>query len=434
MRRSIILLTLIMGLTSQVFGQFNGSNGDGFDVAEVSALSLSQSQLAIFDGGSGDGFDVEESLKHVLSGTAVAIFIGGNGDGFAVEESVKNILNGTALAIYFGGNGDGFAFEQSLKNVLGGESVSLFSGGNGDGYVHADSFKNLLDGAIVSIFSGGQGDGFASDTEVVYLIRTVKVNIIAFLQGPIIQPDSPGLMNDDLRALNFLPTTSPYADEVDVDPGIFDPGGISGGGLANDDIVDWVWIELREANSLSKIIGRRSALIQRDGNIVDIDGTSLLSITANPANYYVVVKHRNHMGIMSGNSLALSELPVQIDFSDPITSTFGSNAQLQLTTGKMALWAGDTAGNDNVRFSGSGNDANIIKDHVLGDPANVFNSVTFSSSGYLSSDADLNGTAKFSGAGNDSNILKDNVLSHPGNGFGTSTYTIDSTVPPANEN
>ena len=435
MRRSVILLTLAMGLTAQVFGQFNGSNGDGFDVGESVKLVLSGSSAAIYSGGNGDGYAMEESIKNILNGEIVAIYFGGSGDGYAMEQSLKNVLGGEAISIFFGGDGDGYVEAEAFKNLLDGAILSIFSGGQGDGFSTEMSIKLVLNGdSLSSIYFGGDGDGFAMDANTVYLIRSVKFNAIALLQGPLLQPDDPGWMNDDLRELNLLPSTSPYADDLDVIPGTFDPGGINGGGLPADDIVDWVWIELREGNDPTKLIGRRSALIQRDGDIVDIDGLSSIAITANPANYYLVIKHRNHMGIMTGSPLALSEIPIQIDFTDPITTTFGSNAQVLLPSGKMALWSGDAAGDNNVRFSGAGNDANIIKDHVLADPANAFNSVTFSSFGYLSSDVDLDGTAKFSGAGNDSNILKDNVLSHPGNGFGSSTYTINNTVPPASDN
>ncbi|NNK88807.1 MAG: hemagglutinin protein, partial [Flavobacteriaceae bacterium] len=138
------------------------------------------------------------------------------------------------------------------------------------------------------------------------------------------------------------------------------------------------------------------------------------------------------MAVMTGNTYGLSETTTPINFTDNAFVSFGSNAQLLLVTGEHALWAGDAKANGQVRFSGADNDTNSIKDHVLADPGNGFNSVTYTSTGYLQIDINMNGSGRFSGSGNDSNIIKDNVLAHPGNGFNSVTYIINPTVPPGN--
>ncbi|NND51885.1 MAG: hemagglutinin protein, partial [Flavobacteriaceae bacterium] len=245
------------------------------------------------------------------------------------------------------------------------------------------------------------------------------------LQGPILDPQVPGQMNDDLRVSGYLPTTSPYSDNATTAASVFNVTG-------NNAIVDWVWLELRAANDNTKLIYARSALVQRDGDVVDLDGISRVAMRAAPTNYFLVITHRNHLGAMSDSAIGLSETPVGVDFTDNTFSTFGSNAQVQLASGEMALWTGDTNGANQIRFSGSGNGTNIIKDHVLADPANGFDSVTFSSMGYLNIDLNLDGIGRFSGSGNDSNIIKDNVLAYPDNGFNSVTYIIEATVPPGN--
>jgi len=260
----------------------------------------------------------------------------------------------------------------------------------------------------------------------------ILVDPQVFLQGPILQPATPGLMNDDLRIAGHLPVLSPYPDLALVAASVFNNGGTSGTGLAQDDIVDWVWLELRAANDNTKLINARSALVQRDGDVVDLDGISNVLMRAAPTNYFLIIDHRNHMGAMSDTTIGLSETPTTVDFTNNAFATFGNNAQVVLGSGDTALWAGDTDNSNKIKFSGSGNGANVIKDHVLADPANGFNSVTFSSTGYLNIDVNLNGFGKFSGSGNDTNVLKDNVLAHPGNGFNSVTYTISATVPASN--
>jgi len=260
---------------------------------------------------------------------------------------------------------------------------------------------------------------------------SVLIDPKVFLQGPLLNPTVPGLMNDDLRFASLLPTTSPYSDNAEVATSVFNAGGSSGTGLAQNDIVDWVWVELRAANDNTKLINEKSALLQRDGDVVALDGVSNLIMMAAPTNYYVAVKHRNHLGTMSSSaSFGLTEVAATVvDFKSNAVPTFGSNARVDLGSGVMALWTGDTNNGNQIKFSGAGSNANIIKDAVLADPGNGFNSVTYTSSGYLLIDINLDGKGKFSGAGNDSNIIKDNVLAHPANGFNSPTFTINNTVP-----
>jgi len=251
----------------------------------------------------------------------------------------------------------------------------------------------------------------------------IKIDPKFFLQGPSLNPASAGLMNDDLRMNSFLPTTSPYADAATCNAAVFSVTG-------NDAIVDWVWIELRAANDNTKRINGKSALLQRDGDVVGLDGVSDVIMTAGPTNYYVVVKHRNHIGAMSASTIALKEdTATVVDFTNSVFSTYGSNAQVVLGSGDTALWAGDTNHTGQVRFTGALNGSNIIKDAVLADPSNVLNFITYSASGYLDIDVNMNGIGKFSGENNDSNILKDNVLAHPANVLNFATYTINTTVP-----
>lgn len=299
-----------------------------------------------------------------------------------------------------------------------------------------------------SIDSGG-ASASAGDIQILYTIGEVNVQEITtpsssisegfinaelrilidpkvFLQGPLLTPLSAGLMNDNLRLNNLLPTTSPYQDGATCNASVFNTTG-------NNAIVDWVWLELRAANDNQRLINARSALVQRDGDVVDTDGTSSIIMQAAPTNYFVVVKHRNHLGAMSSATINLSDdTSTVVDFTNTGFSTFGSHAQAILSSGSTALWAGDTNADNSIIFSGGNNDVNTIKDYILADPSNVLNFITYASLGYLIQDADLNGLARFSGSPNDSNVIKDNVLNHPSNILNLPTFIISTTVPPNN--
>jgi hypothetical protein len=237
----------------------------------------------------------------------------------------------------------------------------------------------------------------------------IQIDPKAFLQGPLLNPETAGLMNDDLRSGSYLPTTSPYSDNATVNASVFTVTG-------NDAIVDWVWIELRAANDNTKLINGKSALLQRDGDIVGLDGVSNLLMNAAPTNYFVVVKHRNHLGAMSSNIIALSESSTTVvDFKDAAFSTFGVDAQIVLGSGDKALWAGNVNSDDRVRYQGSSNDANSIKDLVLAHPSNGSGNNLFFYFDYDNADINMDGRVRYQGSGNDANIIKDIVLGHPGN-------------------
>ena len=135
-----------------------------------------------------------------------------------------------------------------------------------------------------------------------YVLLPAKV----FLQGPF----QNGLMDDQLRANGSLPLTDPYA------PPNFIHVGTGGESVAptvfavtgTEAIVDWVFLELRDKSDNTTVVAARSALVQRDGDIVDVDGVSpVLFTNIVPGDYFVVVRHRNHLAIMTGGTVQLDQ-------------------------------------------------------------------------------------------------------------------------------
>ena len=122
------------------------------------------------------------------------------------------------------------------------------------------------------------------------LFMNIRISPIVFLQGASTNPNTgeESLMRDDLRIASsvLIPTTSPY-DSTTCDPTVFTTSG-------TDAIVDWILIELRDANDASSVLVSQSALLQRDGDIVATDGTSPVTINSPSGDYYVAIRHRNH--------------------------------------------------------------------------------------------------------------------------------------------
>jgi hypothetical protein len=160
-----------------------------------------------------------------------------------------------------------------------------------------------------------------------------------FLEGPY---DGAGKMKDDLRVKTLIPTTEPYT-------GLAGFTHSSGGGgettaatvlntTGNNAIVDWVFIELKDATTPANIF-TRSALLQADGDIVDVDGVLPLSIALPLGSYFITVKHRNHVGLKTV-AVPLNSTASVLDLTNAV-SPIGFSARKTLSDGKMGLWAGD---------------------------------------------------------------------------------------------
>ncbi|MEP1486867.1 MAG: lectin-like protein [Algibacter sp.] len=248
----------------------------------------------------------------------------------------------------------------------------------------------------------------------------ITVSPKVYLQGAFLNPNQgeEDLMRDDLRVAGLLPTVSPYDDALRTDSLTFLDGFFA---TINDNIVDWVWVELRDATDNTNVIDGQSALLQRDGDVVGIDGVSPLSFSQPADNYYIVIKHRNHLGIMSNSAIDLNGTATVVDFTDGSTATYGSNAQATfgMPTGIQGMWAGDADSDGNVNFSFDGN--KVLLDLLL-----HLNNTTFSSSyteadGYLDADIDLNGNISLQ---DDLNNLLLNVLFYPSNTSFSSSYGL----------
>src|SRR4030095_7739138 len=138
-----------------------------------------------------------------------------------------------------------------------------------------------------------------------------------------------GDMKYQLRAAGIIPLGDPY-------PGIatFAHSGSGGGetvasadlsNLAGNFIVDWVFAQLHRSSD-NVVISTEAVLLQRDGDVVDVDGTGAVVNQINFAgelagNYYVSIRHRNHLGVRSAGLLGLLRTSTTVlDFRGSLAS------------------------------------------------------------------------------------------------------------------
>ena len=167
----------------------------------------------------------------------------------------------------------------------------------------------------------------------------IKLNTKVLLAGPY----RDGIMNTSLNSNNLLPLSQPY----NISPWNY-PGTESVSNIP-ENVVDWILLEIRTSTEASSVQCRKAAFVRNDGFVVDLDGISPVIITnVQEGNYYIVLKHRNHLAIMSSVIVNLSSTGILYDFTSSQTSAYGTGSLKNLGGGKFGMWAGDANGNGTI--------------------------------------------------------------------------------------
>lgn len=180
-----------------------------------------------------------------------------------------------------------------------------------------------------------------------------------------------GAMSTDLSDNNLLPTSQPFANST------FNYNGNESFVNPPPLTVDWILVELRDANNESLVLDRRAALVNDDGDIMDTDGNLGISFDSNnTGSYFVVIHHLGHVSIMSDSPLTL---PLSSVFAFDSSNVKNGSVQMKTVDNKDVMISGDYDNNNTVNFS----------DFILWlDNNNALNT-------YASFDADGNGTINF---------------------------------------
>lgn len=222
-------------------------------------------------------------------------------------------------------------------------SISLsISGGNGDYTIQWSDGQT--DAALANLGVGTHtvevfdSRGCSQMAEFFIGQEAVPATLQVFLQGAY--NTSNGLMNDGMREKFLLPNIDPYLNTHQAAPGVFDVTG-------NDAIVDWLLIELRDDATPKTVQYLRPVLLQRDGDIVDLDGISAPQFEGlRHGLYHMVIRHRNHMPIMSTNPFLLTDTGLIYNFSeqDSYTGVAGFG-QYPADNNTWVMYSGDATQN-----------------------------------------------------------------------------------------
>jgi endonuclease I len=124
-----------------------------------------------------------------------------------------------------------------------------------------------------------------------------------------------------------------------------------GGGFSST-TVDSVNIEIRNAPTAAASTVRefRGAWLDSTGNIYSLEFTSPGGM------YYVIVRHANHLPIMTSAAIPISTLPGGYDFTISQSSAYGTEPMKQVAPNVFAMYAGDANASEVV----SASDANAV--------------------------------------------------------------------------
>lgn len=267
--------------------------------------------------------------------------------------------------------------------------------------------------------------------------------------------DGSPLMRDDLRVnpfdgKNYIPTDDPYtfpvgildftANYPKVGPALLSENQVIADSAAvfgvtgQDAIVDWVFVEIRDKSNVTNILGSRAGLVQRDGDVVDLDGVSDLRFKGvNADSFYVVVNHKSHLGAMSllvsnGEVVDFRSLDQPLfDFGvHPVTGLdyTGLATNNNVKAGYRTLWAGDFDGNGVVKYENPFDDHNMLFFTVVTLLGNELGTSNYDFGyTYAESDYNMNGKVKYDNPNDDKNMLFYQVIAYPLNEQAMSNFS-----------
>ncbi len=241
--------------------------------------------------------------------------------------------------------------------------------------------------------------------------NAIQLDLRVMLEGPYDQNTQ--LMRDDLRTASLIPSTEPYTGlgytQVVGGGEVLTPGLLVATG--NDAIVDWVRIELRSSTDATQVLATKAVLLKRNGLVIDgLGGFPQFNVPAGP--YYVVVRHRNHLGAMTAAPITLTGAVTTVDLTQPGTATWGTDARKNVG-GTMVLWTGNARIDNTLKYAGGSND----RDEILVTIGGTVPTATMP--GYLTPDVTMDGLVKYAGGSND----RDPILVNVGGAVPTATRT-----------
>lgn len=207
-----------------------------------------------------------------------------------------------------------------------------------------------------------------------------QLDLRVVLQGARLMGSGDDVMRNDLQTYfgnsGLLPTTSPYGDLATC-PDINDPVKMSY-------VADWVKVEVRDATDPSILLESKSLILLASGIVADLDGTTQPSFASQPKPVRIVIKHRNHLAVMSNPIQDFSAGIVSYDFTTALSQAAtspGDPAQMIQKNGIWCMRVGDL--NAIQDFNVNGADGTIFNNHFKSDLYDTYDNADLNMNGFV---------------------------------------------------
>ncbi len=302
----------------------------------------------------------------------------GGDDFFAVEENGQ--INGDVTLNDYDTNGENVSYIAYNEDVLSanitsdqGADVTLNADGTfiytaPNGYIGPDFFRYMMTDA--------SGNTAKATVNVLVQRLEAKIDVKVFLAGAL---GNNIAMSTTLNDRGLLPGQTPNSNIAIPTPAgqpyntaPWNYNGTEGAGWTDAnyeaieaqydaEVVDWVLVNFRTEVEASTLVGRIAGILLNDGSVIFPEGTMpLANLTADAL--YILVEHRNHMGVMSPAAVNVSdmgELTLDLRDKDSYTTQTGLG-QFEMSNGVWAMPAGDgSQTTDPTGYDINGNDKTI---------------------------------------------------------------------------
>ena len=144
-----------------------------------------------------------------------------------------------------------------------------------------------------------------------------------------------GLMKNDWVAKGLLPLEQPFSGEP------YNYTGTESLSVIPEATIDWVMVELRDPGDIDRIIWRRAALVDENGNLMETNGELGIELPPLPDQaLHLAISHLSSLSVVSATPLDFSEMNASFDFTQNVEQALGTGQQIQI--GPVAcLFSGD---------------------------------------------------------------------------------------------
>lgn len=228
------------------------------------------------------------------------------------------------------------------------ESTVLASGGQASAAGDLTHIAVLGETAIALNQSNHHNAGFLFRR---ITLRLTGLDIALFLEGAWQQGSN---MRSDLNSAGLIPRAQPYNAA---------PWNYAGNETATEipaGVVDWILVELRDAPTADQATPAtvvegwpKAMFLRNDGSVADTNGNVPAYTFSNISDsLFVVIRHRNHLAVMSSHGMTFANNIYQYNFSTGITQAYGGGeGYKELEVGIFGMVAGDAEADGSIFMS-----------------------------------------------------------------------------------